>query len=251
MRRMLSACAAVMIAAWVTIGLPMRATAGGFERIGPPCRTCESGLPCLPTGAWNAAPWMTPTFPNVCQPLFASGVLLGPEPEQPVTVIRLQPIPTGKPKDKPRQRPITDEPVRPKRPRIEFDDRPDDMPLPGSLSKLHLVLLADNEAKDAGKAHTADAELIIQLFKNGIRAERLGAIARLDTADLTPETINRKLQEVPVKPDDTLLVYYSGAAVYDEATMAVTLTPSTGMVKFPREDLKKLAIAKGAVSRSS
>jgi uncharacterized protein (TIGR03000 family) len=190
---------------------------------------------------------MTPTFASqTCQPLFASGVAIVLEREPAPSVIRLRPIPTGKPKEPPRQRPITDEPVRPKRPRIEFDDRPDEMTQPRNLSKLHLVLLTDNEAKDAGKAHVAGADLIVQLFKNGIRAERLGAIARLDTADLTPDTINRKLQGVPVKPDDTLLVYYSGAAEFDDGTMNVTLTPSSGMNRFPREDMKKHAMAKGA-----
>lgn len=247
MRRMLSACAAMTIVAGMYLaGWPMRAMADGFERIGPPCRTCDSGLPCLPTGAWNSTPWMTPTFPHVCQPLFASGVPIVLDAEVPVTVVRLKPIPTGKPKEPPPQRPITDPPVRPPRSRISIDDQPGDMPMTGNLSKLHVVLLTDNEAKDAGKAHAAGSELMIQLFKNGIRAERLGAIVRLDSTDLIPETINRKLQEVPVKPDDTLLVYYAGAAEFDAVTMSVTLTPSSGMTKLPRDDLKKQATAKGA-----
>lgn len=225
------------------------AAAGGFERVAPPARTCNSEQDCLPIGVWNRAAWMTPMFPQTCQPLFASGALLGPRPPEPVTVILLGPLPQGKPKEPPPQRPITDEPSRPRRPRPDLEEiRPGDgsgeMPR-GNLSRIHLLLLIDNEAKGSGKAHAAGADLIVQLFKNGIRGDRIGAIVRLDTLDLRVETINRRLQEIAVKPDDTLLVYYSGAAQFNEAAMSIMLTPSNQQ-QFPRDELRKMAANKGA-----
>ncbi len=245
MRRFISLILVVVMVVVLLVGLSQRLSAANLERVGPPCSTC---LPCLPTGMWNAAPWTTPFTPS-CQPWFAAGVVLDLSLDAPMTVVRLQPIPTGKPKEPPPPRFITSEPVRPPRPRVDIDEpRPNDPPdMPkGSLSKLHVILLADNEANDTGKTNAAGAELILQLVKNGIRPERLAAVARLDTADLTPDSVTRKLQDVPVKADDTLLVYYSGAAEYDEAGTTVTLTPKVGMAKMPRDELKKMALAKGA-----
>lgn len=247
MRRFISIGVTLATGLLFLVGLPQKVIATGCERIGPPRNNC---LPCLPTGMWNASQWSSHNVPH-CQPWFAAGVILDLSLEPSTTVVRLQPIPTGKPKEPPAPRFITDEPVRKPRPRVDIDEpRPVDPPMPDkprpTLSKIHLVLMADNEAKDVGKSHAAGAELILHLMKNGIRAERIAAVARLDTTDLTSETINRKLQDVPVKADDTLLVYYSGPAEYDEAGTNVTLTPNAGGTRMPRDELRKAAVAKGA-----
>jgi hypothetical protein len=219
----------------------------------PTHATPPSCVPCqkLPIGIWTHAPWNSPHFPG-CQPLFAAGLPLDPEPPLPPTVIRLEPIPTGAPQEPPRSRPITDEPVRPPRPMIDLDrplipDAPKTGPkpaMPASTARLHLVLLVDAEAKDAGPAHAAGADLLAQLFKNGIRAERIATNLRLTTGSLTADEIARQINGLPVKADDALVVYYAGAAEFDEAAMKFVLTP--GQQRFPRDVVKQVAVERKA-----
>lgn len=204
------------------------------------------GPTCPSRGYWNA-PYTTPFYP-ICTPRFAGGEPLGPEPHI-ETVIRLQPI-SSIPKEPPPARLITSEPPRPRRPLIDFDkpsDTPNpDMPRPNGGPKLHLLLLVDNDAKDLGKTFAAGADLIAELFKAGVRAERIGAKVRLGSTDLNAESINRTIADLPVRASDTLVVYYAGPAANDGAGMSVALTPSQGTVKLPRDTLRKQITERGA-----
>ncbi|MBX7104430.1 MAG: hypothetical protein K1X57_10135 [Gemmataceae bacterium] len=215
----------------------------------PSCSNCAK----LPTGAWYASPWTTPNVP-ACQPLFASGLPLDPEPPLPITVVRLQPIPMGVPKDPPKYRPITDEPVMPPRRRIDIDfppvpDDPRTGPRPpinpnlGS-ARLHLLLLVDNEAKEVGATNAAGADLLLQLFRSGIRNERIGSVTRLGSDDLKPENIAKKIAELSAKPEDTVVAYYAGPAEYDEGSMGFVLKPAGA--RLARDELKKQLLARGA-----
>lgn len=222
---------------------------GGSLATERPCPTCHR----LPTGVWAAYPWTTPFTPT-CQPLFASGLPLAPEPPQPESVIRLQPIPVGPPKEPPKYRPITSEPVLPPRIKIDLDKtNPDSPPREGtrpmvppatSAARLHMIFLVDTEAKDAGAVHVTSADLIQGLFKKGVRSERVGTILRLNSGDLEPAKIAERLAGLEVKADDTLLVFYAGPAEYDEASMGFVFTPTAG--RLARDELRKQILAKNA-----
>jgi len=177
--------------------------------------------------------------------LFAGGEPLGPPPPDPITVIRLQPIPTGPPKEQPPTKPITAEPVRPIRPPIDIDipgDQPPVMPL--TTARVHLLTLVDSDAKVLGKVHTAGADLITKLLKSGIREQRFGTVMRLGSADLSSATVAQKIKELEVTRDDTIVVYYAGNAEFDETALGFKLAPSQAPAKWPREELKKLLDAK-------
>ena len=59
---------------------------------------------------------------------------------------------------------------------------------------------------------------------------------RLTGADATQEKVRDRLAALPIRPDDSILCYYSGPATYDDATKAYTLT--AGGAKLPRSELR-------------
>jgi uncharacterized protein (TIGR03000 family) len=118
--------------------------------------------------------------------------------------------------------------------------------LPITSAKIHVLTLVDDAAKDVGKVNTAGADAFLKLLKAGIRAERFGAVQRLGSADLTADTIRQRLNELEVKPDDTLVAFYFGPAEFVEATMGFNLIPSQAVGRIPREELRKQLEAKNA-----
>lgn len=237
---------------------------GGGTRAASPCDTCGQSAPglftvtvmrpCPSKVLWNTDYHYTSRLSPACTPVFASGLIVDTNYPEPITVVRLAPIPVGPPKEPAPQRPITDPPVRPRRPMIEIPDAPPVVPpampdrdkppvKPEPTNKLFVLLLVDDQAKAVGKANAAGADLVTALIRDGVRKERLGDIVRRGSNELTPEAIREAVKALPAQSDDAVFVYYAGPAEYDENAMGFVLTP--GGKKLPREDLRKAIEVKG------
>ncbi|MFL5330170.1 MAG: hypothetical protein ACJ8C4_14810 [Gemmataceae bacterium] len=230
--------------------LAMAALSGGFNfvRAGN-CAHCPTpGLLNPP-----AYTWTTPYIPS-CQPRFAGGAPIMPLPDgsEPSTIITLAPFYYGPPPDRPPERHITHPVERIRQPGLPDltprDTRPDMPPTSSgeSLSRLHVLILADAGAKDTGKTHAAGAALFEQLLRSGVRLEKFGRVEKLTSGALDAEAILKKLGEITVLPDDSLVIYYAGAMSYDEAALSYILTPSGSDKKLSRPDLRQAAIDKKA-----
>ena len=117
-------------------------------------------------------------------------------------------------------------------------------PQPGP-SRLHVILLVDDTNKDAGPANKAGAALLERTIRAGIADNRLGAIETVSGPDLTPDRIKARILALGVRPQDTVMGFYTGAAEYDDATRSYMLTPNRGS-RFRRSDLKDWLVERGA-----
>jgi uncharacterized protein (TIGR03000 family) len=107
---------------------------------------------------------------------------------------------------------------------------------PRTAGKLHALLLVDDANKDTGAANRAGAARLEKLLRDGLPPGRIGTIQTL-TGPITADVTRSRLHAVEAGPDDTLLVYYAGAAVYDEAARTYVLTPTAG-IGIPRTELR-------------
>jgi hypothetical protein len=105
------------------------------------------------------------------------------------------------------------------------------------VSKVHALILIDDANKDTGETNKAGADLVSKMLKSGIPMERLGKFVTMTGDSIVQDKIRDVLSDLPLQPDDTLVCYYSGAATYDDASKAYTLTPTDG-AKLARADLR-------------
>ncbi len=171
--------------------------------------------------------------PSDCQPCApdASAVMLAlpvvlrdwPPAYGPRGAVKPPPAPTVK-SEEPKA------PAEPETPPVPTEPKPRP-----PVSKLYLVLLADDKAADGGAANKAGAALIERLVRDGVTKDRLGSVVALVGADATAETLRDRLAGLPIRADDAVLCYYSGPVTYDDATKAYTLAPAG--TKLPRADL--------------
>lgn len=116
---------------------------------------------------------------------------------------------------------------------------------PAAPARLHLLLLVDDTNKDAGPANKAGAALLEKTIRAGIPEDRLGTIETLAGADLNPDRARARILALGIRPQDTVMGFYSGAADYDEATRSYTLRPANG-ARIRRADLRGLLLDRGA-----
>jgi uncharacterized protein (TIGR03000 family) len=95
----------------------------------------------------------------------------------------------------------------------------------------------DDTNKDAGPANKAGAALLEQTLRSGVSEDRLGTIATLAGSSISSDRIRNRLTAYGVRPQDTVVGFYSGAMEYDEPTRTYALTP-TGGGRVPRAELR-------------
>ncbi|MFO0810838.1 MAG: TIGR03000 domain-containing protein [Gemmataceae bacterium] len=171
-----------------------------------PPPTCD---PCLPTKVWPLAyGHASATPPAAAEPPTPPAAAPSAPSAAAPTTAPVEPVPT------PAVPPAT--------------------PAPGT--KLYVLLIADETAKDGGEANKAGATLMERLVRQGLPKDRIGAVIRIAAADATQEKIRDRLATLPIRPDDSILCYYSGPATYDDASKSYTLTPDGA--KLPRSELR-------------
>jgi uncharacterized protein (TIGR03000 family) len=115
---------------------------------------------------------------------------------------------------------------------------------PAAPPRLHVLLLVDDTNKDSGPTNKAGAALLEKAVRSGIPEDRLGKVETISGAALTPDRVRTRIIALGARPQDVIIGFYSGAAEYDEATRAYTLTPASGG-RFPRSDLRDWLLARG------
>jgi uncharacterized protein (TIGR03000 family) len=114
-------------------------------------------------------------------------------------------------------------------------------PPPG---RLHVLLLVDDTDKENGATNKAGAAAIERAIRAGVAPERLAGIEVLSSAELTPEKVRARITGLSLRPQDTLVAYYSGPIDYDDRVRWYTLTPAGGRIA--RSDLRDWLFARGA-----
>jgi uncharacterized protein (TIGR03000 family) len=107
-----------------------------------------------------------------------------------------------------------------------------------------VLLLVDDLDKENGATNKAAAAALEQAVRAGVAPERLGSVESLSGAALTPERLRAKITGLPLRPQDTIVAYYSGPIDYDDRVRWYTLMP--GGVRIPRSDLRDWLVARGA-----
>jgi uncharacterized protein (TIGR03000 family) len=116
---------------------------------------------------------------------------------------------------------------------------------PAAPPRLHVLIMVDDTNKDAGPANKAGAALLEKTIRAGIADDRLGAVETLSGPAVTLDRIRGRIMALGIRPQDTLIGFYSGAAETDEPTRTYTLTPATGS-RFRRAELRDLLLGRGA-----
>jgi uncharacterized protein (TIGR03000 family) len=116
---------------------------------------------------------------------------------------------------------------------------------PVAPPRLHVLLLIDDTNKDAGPANKAGAALFENTIRAGVTENSLGKIGTLSGADITLDRIRTAVNGLGVRPQDTIVGFYSGATDYDDATRTYTLKPAGGG-RIRREDLRGMLLDRGA-----
>jgi uncharacterized protein (TIGR03000 family) len=116
---------------------------------------------------------------------------------------------------------------------------------PTSPPKLHALFLVDDKNENAGAANKAGAAALEKTIRAGVAEERLGTVETLTGSALTPDRIRARIVALGVRPQDTVVCFYSGSMDYDESTRAFTLMP-TGGGRIPRADLREALLARKA-----
>ena len=115
---------------------------------------------------------------------------------------------------------------------------------PASPARLHVLILVDDTNKDAGPANKAGAALFERTIRAGIPADRLSTVETLSGPAMTLDKVRTRISALGVRPQDTVIAFYTGAAEYDEPTRSYTLTPAGSRIR--RAELRELLLKRGA-----
>jgi uncharacterized protein (TIGR03000 family) len=110
---------------------------------------------------------------------------------------------------------------------------------------VHALILVDDKNENAGAANKAGADVLEKTLRAGVTEARLGAVETLAGSALTLDRIRARIVALGVRPQDTIICFYSGAMDYDESTRAFTLTP-TGGGRISRADLRDAVLTRKA-----
>jgi uncharacterized protein (TIGR03000 family) len=119
--------------------------------------------------------------------------------------------------------------------------RPTTAPAP---PRLHVLLLVDDTDKDAGPANRAGAAAFEKAIRAGIAPDRLATVETLAGPSLTADKIRGKITGLSLRPQDTLVAFYTGPIDFDDRVRWYTLAPRGGRI--PRNDLRDWLFARGA-----
>lgn len=96
---------------------------------------------------------------------------------------------------------------------------------PALVARVHYLLIIDTEAEKIGASTRVDAvNMVKTLLKPIQRHGHLGSGRVLAGSNATPAAVLRTLQRMPVGPQDTLLVYYTGHGAVMRGDHVLTMT---------------------------
>ena len=116
---------------------------------------------------------------------------------------------------------------------------------PATPGRLNALILVDDTNKDAGPANKAGAALFEKTIRAGIAADRLSTVESISGPAMTLDRVRDRIMVLGIRPQDTVIAFYSGAAEYDEPTRSYTLTPAGGR-RIRRTELRDLLLKRGA-----
>lgn len=78
---------------------------------------------------------------------------------------------------------------------------------------LHAILIADTDS-NIGLSVAADVENLEKTLRNGLPASKL-SIKKIDGSSVSPSYLKQYIRNLPIQPNDPVLVYYSGHGGFD------------------------------------
>lgn len=113
------------------------------------------------------------------------------------------------------------------------------LPSPTPQPKLHALLVVDDLNQDVGPANLAGAAQFEATLRAGVSAHRLGSVVTLKGSSVTPDRIKSVIGLLPIRPQDTLICFYSGSMIYDDDSQTFILNPTAaGQTRLSRNQLR-------------